>query len=1749
MKKFKFVWLILAFSVFAISIMSCKNNTVDGDKNNSDTVDDNVIYSPYVSTTLVLGKGIDETDVRAIRTTYNEKTGQTIKLSLDTSSASHEIIIGKTNRELSAKAYNLLSKFKADGEVGYVIYSDGKSVAIAFDEAVYGSDICFKEAVDAFISDYMNFATLKLNAGAVKAESFDAVTRQAKRDEAELERLWNFKLSQLTEKTEDDSKAKYILSELKALYSIYNNDYETVKWLANLYDPVTGGFYYSNSARNNIGYSADLESTSQALGIVESILSGYSGTLADFFGEEVAGKFVSFVKNMQDENGYFYHPQWSREAIDKNRERSNIDVLAALNILESFNATPTYNTPNGVEGDGIVTPVSRLVQPLRNSRLATVSAITRSADDDIYIPARLTSSTAFNDYLGTLSIISKTANACETILADIPLYKAVDEILEQNGEDYRICEILMRFLERNQNSDGLWASRGNSSYEEIAEINSVVRIYNALGKTVPNYSVILSTLLDSISFEEKIDSITDISGVWTAAAAVANNIITYQAPGQSYEVKSSLQNFYLRYGGILAVTREKLKIFLNEDGSFSSTPEGSAYEAYGMSVALPMVKEGDINGTLLAAKKIWLSIFQVLDIGFVPIFDTSDRMMFQKTLLDMGVIIKNEIKKSEPIDFENYDVGTSPVARHLYGNTGGYSTIVAGPNGDDRVAKLYSPKNDAIEFHFDVENSAKGASCFVAEFDMCILPETSTGLFAYINMYRDTYMLGFERVGDTVKITERSSRSTDSSYIKDFGIRAAVGEWFHLRFEYYPGTRDSVRIKIYFGSNSEESKCIAVTDTFFGAQNEIRVPSVDYESFSITPYSSREASMLIDNLIVESNYQTYIPESSSSFVYNIDTPDKSQTMYDFEDAEDGSKPAEFKVSGEASAIGVQTLTLDDQDNKVLAFSEAGGELFLPLDQRGVGVNAALIEFDLIVDANSKAGTKYQINFNEYLNTEKSFAAMQLLVLEDRGSKYIALAEVAAGTVGKPYSDVRLSPGVKYRLRFELFFNENVLVVSVDGVVVGISTNVLENCKRLYMGETTIEALTPTLTSTIFIDNVVSERVKSDFIQATSPDIDRNIYDFETSDGPTFSGVSPSGGALSFENAFGEESYVEIPVNPRVNVSNLAFIGLDITKVGSKGNLVIFLTDKSGNKIAAFDIVSKADSVEIYEYTENGRYKAPIHTVNSPSFNLSIEYGFDAESFNILVDGEYVAASSLVYKKGSTSYRFERLRISSLGGSADIAIDNLYAEQITGIFMAHNVSMPNIDATKEVIDFETSSFASLPSNIEFSKGAPSTYFRIGESTVRGQVSKVFEFYAGYGEGANSAEFSRTQTLTDANAAFFESDLMLESTSDGSVQYNLNFRTSQGGRTVYAFAIVLDSATKKLRARGAGKTDFDVDIGVNENEWFHIRLEYTDTPYDYNYDGYPDMIFKAYVNGELIGEGKTPYYALSESNPTLPSASSLNKINTYVTDHREAKVYMDNVVLGQCNMKYEEPYPADTHTVTYEPGVITNKTQFTFGKNTSTAVISEMTDITGAVGKVLKFHSAKSSSDTLSVMPTVELDTANAISFETDIMINPESDTATIYLEPRNKYGNRSFRLIIEATKGGDVTVSANGLEKKTIGKSGEWIHLKVEYMNPGLDYDGDALRDILYKVYVGAGEESRLAATGYKPYNSSSYFDPLDVTKCALNVTDTSVCDIFLDNTRFWQVERVADEAPEFEDTDEGALGGTSGGGSSGGGWT
>ncbi len=1730
MSKFvKRVLLLLTLFVVVSGLASC---APEEDFTGGGTpTDENAIYSPGTETVLVLGDGVDKSQVENIRITYKKLVGKEIVVSPASSvAAPHEIVVGKADRDVSNRAYRLLALMNyGEDEGGYVIYSDGKSVALAFDGPVFGVNAAITEAVDIFVKSLMTGNTLKLSEGTVARSSFDVIEWQTKRDEATVETLWELKNSQILAMVENKTQlASAIIEQLKGIRKIYAEDDGIVTWLANLYDPVSGGFYFSNSARNNEGFMPDLESTAQAIGIVESILTGYSGTLTNYFGEEIAAKFVRFVKEMQAENGYFYHPQWTKDNIDKNHDKRSRDVMNAISILESFGASPTYDTPTGVKGDGILSdetavPASRLTTPLSRSRVAAVSAI--SGDDEIYIPPHLKSKEALETYLSTVGIYDDTYEAGEAIMSQVPLIVKVDEMNAEAGESLCLADVLTTWLAGYQNSStGMWASRSIVDYDTIKGFYSIVRVYTALGRTVKNTVSAVDSIYSCLTSEQKEhEDIVALSDTWTAIAALANNL-RQNSIAQNSGISGSiaLSNMYAMMPDMLSSTYELLNKFVKLDGSFSTYPDMGASESHGMPIAAPNTEEGDMNATLLATKNIYLGIFNALGVGSVPIFNTSDRMVFQKTLKDLGIIIKNEIIVHDPIDFNDETVGEPSGQIKVTSPAGTGSTKVLYDSEErGNVVEVYSASNKSSVDQFFFNNSQKvnSPSCLIYEVDMCVLDESSENTFTNLYIFQDTYMIALNRQGDTIRFFEESSRSSGYSFTQDIGVRAKVGEWFNLRVEYYVGTASTVRIKIYFND-----ECVAVTDNYFGtAKYEgVGIPSSAFNAFAIYGLKDKAAKLLIDNVLVEKSYKIYAPETSDTLNKNIDTPDKPQKLYSFDTENVGAIPDSFKISGNLTNC---VISADSDGNLGLKVANGAGKVILPLDQRGAGVNSAVVSLDLTVGADSAAGATYEFAFNEYMYLERTFAGIRVVVKEENGTRYATLAESSGGKTGTTYSNVKFSLGVKYSLKLVFFFNEAAVVVLVDNEIAGINTNVTSRVDRYYMGEIALTALAPDITSSIFVDNLVCERVKNDFAEMTSPDIDRVVYPFDSLDGVESQGVRPSEGVLSFESVLGGGAYIKVPVNVRVPVPTMAVVSLDIQKLETAlGTLSFSFTDKAGNIVAIFDLVSTSSGINIYEYTENGRYKTPIGTISKTAFSLVIEHSEAKQGFNFRVGDEYVASSSVNYTAESGAYSFDYLKISTIA-AAGFSIDNLYIEKISDVFKVPTYA-GNIDNNSETITFEQSSFASMPSKVSVGLSSAESYCKIRERSVKGEVSKVLEIKSAIGTGYDTVTVARTKTVAGANAAYFETDICL--LSDGT-KFSLVFEFVGSGRASY-FRLDAPLNGNVVAYGGISGKDFVKSLDVKEGEWFRIRLEYTDTPYDFNYDGNIDVITKAYVNGEFVGMGYSPYY-----QDSIQPGASVNQLRMMVNANQTGGYCIDNAVMGQHTITYDAPIPPDTDTITFEPGVITDKTKPTLGSLNSTAKISEMT-VAGEVTRVLQLITAQNSTDYISIKPTVTLDTANAISFETDLMIKPTSDVAEFTLEPTNSGGIKPFVLTIKAYKGGNVTVSSKDIAETVIGKSGEWIHLKAEYMNPRIDYDGDKVYDILYKIYVGGSDTA--VATGYKPYTQGGYYDPKILTTYKLTAPAATVADICLDNTRFWQVELTPDEAPEVEEPEigEGGVG-------------
>ena len=143
------------------------------------------------------------------------------------------------------------------------------------------------------------------------------------------------------------SQSKETVSALENLLSLYGD--EMYRWLARLYDPDVGGFYYSNSARDYEGFLPDVESTAQALYAMgnNGLYERFGGSLREALPDAMREKIIEFTRSLQADDGYFYHPQWGE---DITAARKGRDLGYAVQILTYCGVKPYWNTSNGAQG-------------------------------------------------------------------------------------------------------------------------------------------------------------------------------------------------------------------------------------------------------------------------------------------------------------------------------------------------------------------------------------------------------------------------------------------------------------------------------------------------------------------------------------------------------------------------------------------------------------------------------------------------------------------------------------------------------------------------------------------------------------------------------------------------------------------------------------------------------------------------------------------------------------------------------------------------------------------------------------------------------------------------------------------------------------------------------------------------------------------------------------------------------------------------------------------------------------------------------------------------------------------------------------------------------------------------------------------------------------------------------------------------------------------------------------------------------
>ena len=356
MKK---IFLLIICIAISLALVACGNSAQE-DNNNDDQVKENygtaTVFAPgdtvqMISTTAE-GRAFLEYLKFHLDPILRDENGNggTIIGSQYSNNADMEIVVGMLDetRPATVKAYKVLERMERENyfDMRYVVYADSGCIAIAYDENEYTNlkilDIIDEQIVEMLTKDKEYIAYAK---GVISDGTVDMIGEQELLDIELMSEQWA---------NLEATYGKDFADSCKVLYSLYGDD--LVEWVANLYDPGIGGFYASSGGRDGAEFGPDLQCTVQLLrfivstGMVDNIGTDWTEFVPEFMQQQM----VYFGKSLQDsQNGFFYHPQWGKAAVDSVISRRGRDLGWGQSLLAGFGYSPTYNTPDGTKGDGI----------------------------------------------------------------------------------------------------------------------------------------------------------------------------------------------------------------------------------------------------------------------------------------------------------------------------------------------------------------------------------------------------------------------------------------------------------------------------------------------------------------------------------------------------------------------------------------------------------------------------------------------------------------------------------------------------------------------------------------------------------------------------------------------------------------------------------------------------------------------------------------------------------------------------------------------------------------------------------------------------------------------------------------------------------------------------------------------------------------------------------------------------------------------------------------------------------------------------------------------------------------------------------------------------------------------------------------------------------------------------------------------------------------------------------------------------
>ncbi len=1471
MKKLLSTMMLITVMLSAMFITGCKDGGITDTPPDDEkpVVTEGETFSKGECVRILINGEIPEAASRLQNEIYAALGVMPVFITDESEAKGSELIIGTSERSVFSRAEALLERETREGKYlpRYGIYSDGDSVVFIFDECDGYDDYILNSVIDEFINRYVKSnKAITIKKGTFNFATLDVLAYQESVDQAEIDKEW----AVLEEKL-----GKEATTAFKNMYTMYSDD--MLNWLADLYDPDIGGFYITNSARDNEGFLPNIESTSQAMDIVRmsGMIDAWKGELTAALPDWLQKALVHFIKDMQDPNGYFYHPQYTKEQTDTHLAKRSRDLTKGLDLLTRLGAKPTYDTPNGVEGDGIKadgTPVSavRLSAPFNLSVAAAVSKVIAVADESSSSPY-LESPEAFRKWINGLGINFDPY----TIGNDLA---SMSSEIKAKGPEY--VAIAKEYLDSTcLESTGHWYDKND--YMGLNGLMKIAAAYNGLGIPLPYPQRNADFAIDMITTSEEELTVCYAYNTWFTISTVKQNLIRHQ-PEIAEEVNANInERLYANATELIESTHKKQLQFAIEDGSFIYD-FGVGGTQQGLPASIPGVKEGGVNPTLICMSETLHHMFSALDLGeyIPPIYTKVDFLRFIDRLENLGSVIKIPEKFVEyEATFDSETEGATTLEVKTSGGTSVESTYKViqdtrpGARPGEKVlafdAKSDGAKHIMMEYD-QSQNPLNQVYVFEGEYCFMSVPQT-TGSFAYLNVGPECYMILFCGYVDGtngtnpthVRLFEASSDDGKASKEMDLDVMIPIGEWFSIKVEYYIENYLEPRIKLFVND-----ELITVTDNYYdrgGAKldgNQIKAKN-RYEGADFLVYSYYSSLVLMDNLKTYKTRDTFeaVREGENYPTrYNVEAADKDEIIYDFESDTVGAAPEGLISSGVKVESG-NSIILGKGGKSTIAF---------PLNIRTRKTNTSVFEADITLTETS-VNKNLTLRFRNESLTPNAIATFNITVTKAADGTYALIYNAPTGASGTVVDGAKIPVGEKVKFKVEYYDIIRKTLFYINDSLVA-SSSIVEDKAQKWTPE--IVEIVAAAGAIVTVDNVKSERIVGDFEAATRPAIDTKLYTFANGleDITAIGDATVSRGMLNIA----EGASVKIPVNWRSVITTATFFQTEIpaSKLSSGSEFTYTLCDVDGNEILAYVFRVDDSTVSIYEHTARGIYDAPLYKfAKSAKLTINISYYANQNVVYITASGNIVASSNLAWSESSTSLIPNYAEIKATIGQ-DLQLDNLYLESYNATYSVTEVpDTDNVEDKSDILTFEGSSSGNIPALLRTEVKSVGSYVTITEMlNIKNEVSKVFTMGARPGN-QDKLYFDLMKEEANANCYIFEADFKFKfHGGETSHQFFL-----ENGENV-AYAINMHKSGDLLRFKSMLEKPASVSSDgltykaiPGAETWHSMKLEY--------YCGDRDNVrIKFYLDGKLIFDDANFYQKLFDDSVPMDDIKTF-KILTY------------------------------------------------------------------------------------------------------------------------------------------------------------------------------------------------------------------------------------------------------------------------------